>query len=323
MRNKTRIAVCAVIVAAGLNTTIANAQTAMQPPLPPVPNSTVKQTEQHFNGNYTNMKRRSLQGGQVQEAWDDADDFEGIFNYEKCDDCTFKVRLREQMISVIKLPAGEKITAVDIGDPDNFKAKIRNTNLLAIKPIGFGGDTNMIVYGENNRIYPFYLRAEGINSKHVPDLVVNIHGEIPTEIEIPNTEERTAPKPIKPMDIDMAKAVSDLAPDGYLKADKDDFVQHVPFDPDKLYGWGEYKLWGDDELRPMTVFRDDHFTYIKFGEKWAGIELPTAYTVIDKIDELVNTHVRGSTFVIESTANLISLKSGKKFLCIQFEGDAR
>ena len=32
------------------------------------------------------------------------------------------------------------------------------------------------------------------------------------------------------------------------------------FDPSTLRGWGQYGLWGDDDLRPETVFRDDHFT---------------------------------------------------------------
>ncbi len=100
-----------------------------------------------------------------------------------------------------------------------------------------------------------------------------------------------------------------------------DFVEEATFDPNALRGWGKYKLWGSEELKPETVFRDDQFTYIKFGDKWKNIELPTAYVVVDKIDELVNTRIQGQTFIVESTRKLITLKSGKSFLCIEYPGD--
>jgi ComB9 competence protein len=50
------------------------------------------------------------------------------------------------------------------------------------------------------------------------------------------------------------------------------------------------------------------------------VELPTAYVVVDGIDELVNTRVQGTTFIVESTHRLITLKSGQSFMCIQYKG---
>jgi hypothetical protein len=118
----------------------------------------------------------------------------------------------------------------------------------------------------------------------------------------------------------VADAVHDLS-DTDPGTPKDDFVADAGFDPNKLRGWGDYDLWGDDELRPITVFRDDYFTYIRFGDRWKDLELPTAYVVVDGVDELVNTRIQGHTFIVESTQPLISLKSGMKFLCIEYEGD--
>jgi ComB9 competence protein len=69
------------------------------------------------------------------------------------------------------------------------------------------------------------------------------------------------------------------------------------------------------------VFRDRHFTYLQYGDKWDGTELPTAYVVVDGVDELVNTRVQGASFIIETTAPLISLKLGKKYLCIRYDGE--
>ncbi|WP_413208535.1 TrbG/VirB9 family P-type conjugative transfer protein [Rhodospirillum sp. A1_3_36] len=88
-----------------------------------------------------------------------------------------------------------------------------------------------------------------------------------------------------------------------------------------MRGWGDYSLWGSDNtLKPRTVYRDDYFTYIKFGDRWKDIELPTAYVVVDEIDELVNTRVDGDTFIVESTRPLITLKSGASYLCIRYDG---
>ena len=103
----------------------------------------------------------------------------------------------------------------------------------------------------------------------------------------------------------------------------DDFVQKAAFDPNALRGWGHYSLWGNwpEDQKPETVFRDDEFTYIRFGDRWKDIELPTAYVVVDGVDELVNTRVQGQTYIIESTRKLISLKSGQTYLCVKYEGE--
>jgi ComB9 competence protein len=315
--------------------------------LPPIPGVVVEQTEAHHNGQYTEMDRdhRLLEGGQIQEAWDyTSKKNNGVVDFVICDTCTYKVRLREEMITIIKLPDDEEIKGVDIGDIDNFKHKIRRKNTIALKPMGFGGDTNMIIYGTSGRIYPFYLRTEGVHSKNVPDLVVNIGREVFPTITIPDFKQ---PKPAQPLSMGSTRLNDGVTaepqthhhqPDPYMAEKtaaasmatsynrprlKDDFVKTVPFDPNKLYGWGDYSLWGDDELEPVTVFRDDRFTYIKYGEKFADIELPTAYQTIDGIDTLVNSHVMGDTFVIESLGKLISLKAGEKYLCIEFTGERR
>lgn len=192
-----------------------------------------------------------------------------------------------------------------------------------MRPVGQGYDTSLIVYGKSGRVYPFYLRAEGLNSKNVPDLVVKIEGAVTIDDDLtpPGFALDEPPPPSGAAVGDMAKAVAGLEHTNPLTP-ADDFVAEAPFDPNALRGWGDYTLWGDDALRPETVFRDDHFTYIRFGERWKDIELPTAYVVVDGIDELVNTRVQGQTYIVESTRDLITLKSGKSYLCIKYEGDA-
>jgi ComB9 competence protein len=236
------------------------------------------------------------------------------------------------MVTVVELPRGEIIEAVDLGDDGGFSVKPRGERRLAVRPSGYGYDTSLVVYGKSGAIYPFYLRAESFNSVNVPDLIVRIEGSVQIDGDPavsgfagvlddkgkPALPAMSVPgQGNKPASIDSAIAgLNDTnpgTPDG-------DFVAQSPFDPNALHGWGDYDLWGDETLRPETVFRDDHFTYIRFGKRWKDVELPTAYVVVDGIVELVNTRVQGETYIIESTRPLITLKSGQSFLCIEYTG---
>lgn len=302
------------------------AQTAMAPPggsapfKRPVAQSTIDQAKRHSKGEFTDMERLQV-GGQVQEAWDAAVKTDGVFRYRTCDSCVYRVRLRERMVSVIVLPKGETIERADVGDPDGFNVQPRGARRLVVKPIGFGNDTSLIVYGKSGTVYPFYLRAESFNSQNVPDLVVRIEGDIGSGLIAPasmdGTEKEASPT------LDFPPSIGEVSAAGGNPA-SDDFVKDYPFDPTKLRGWNEYELWGsDDSLKPEIVFRDDHFTYIRYSAShWTDLELPTAYVVVDGLDELVNTRVQGTTFIVESTRPLIVLKSGQSYLCIKFTGGA-
>ena len=280
----------------------------------PVPASAVRQAEAQNNGEFPAMRRAAI-GGQVQEAWDDAAATDGVVRFAFCDGCVYKVRLREHMVTVIELPAGETATRADVGDGGNFRVLRRGARRLAVKPQGMGVDTDLVVYGESGTTYPFYLRAESFNSKNVPDLIVRV---VRSDLGGAEPDAGVVPEPAD----GGASPSADAGDSGGSAAD---FVETVPFDPDALRGWGDYRLWsgGPDgaALKPETVFRDDIFTYIRFGDNWGDVEFPTAYVVVDGIDEVVNTRRMGRTYVVESVHRLITLKSGKSYLCIQYTGD--
>ncbi|MCW9033505.1 MAG: TrbG/VirB9 family P-type conjugative transfer protein [Alphaproteobacteria bacterium] len=269
---------------------------------------------------------RTRTPGQIQKAWDKTPPNKPIYKADYCKACTYKIRLREFMVTVLELPEGEVIEAVDLGDKKGFSAQPRGNKRLALRPKGHGYDTSLVVYGKSGRVYPFYLRAEGFNSNNIPDLVVKIIGPVPIgeNLSVEGFEgvndkgSKVAAIPLSNGEVD--KAINGLGNTNPKTPDKD-FVAEATFDPNALRGWGKYKLWGSEELKPETVFRDDQFTYIRFGDKWKDIELPTAYVVVDKIDELVNTRVQGQTFIVESTRELITLKSGQSYLCIEYPGD--
>lgn len=268
-------------------------------------------------GVFPEMDRAGV-GGQIQESWNIAEAREGVYVTRLCEDCVYKVRTREFMTTTLVLPEDAVIAGVlDLGDPVGFKAWPKAANKVAIRPNAYGMDTNLNVYTKSGAVYPFYIRSEGFNSIHVPDLVVKILGrEKPAVIEaLPIAGEPGQQD--KPSGT-IQSAVHDLA---NPKPAPGDFVRNVPLDPSKFHGWKDYRLWGEEELKPETVYRDDFFTYIKYGDKWDGMELSTAYVTIDGIDELVNSRVQGSTFIVESISPLITLKNGKRFLCIEFSGE--
>ena len=258
--------------------------------------------------------RISAETATIQRAWDDAPGEAGIAEYRLCGSCVYRVRTRELMVTTVVLPADVRIEQVDLGDPVGFEIQTRGGNMVVVRPRAFGIDSNMNVYTDKG-VMSFYLRAEGFDSDHVPDLVVRITagGPLP-ESTIERPDPRKAPpraptgsllKPVDPAELTRQSGAK---------------TGDISFDPAKLRGWGDYSLRGAESLRPETVFRDDHFTYIHFGDRWTDIELPVAFVVIDGIDETVNTRVQGQTLIVESTSRKISLKSGESYLCIEYSG---
>lgn len=298
---------------------------AAAPARPPLPASAVKQARQHAKGQFPTMARPQG-GGQIQEVWNTSKATDGIQQYRRCGDCVYKVRVRQFMTTAIFLPEDAKISEVDLGDPVGFQAKVQRSNLIVVRPSSYGMDTNLTVHTVSGGAYAFYVRSESFNSKNVPDLLVRVSGRDNPEPVSVAVETPAKPSPDKErqreesdFDALRARAVAEL---DYATAPSDDFVEEVVFDPGKLHGWTDYKLSGSEELRPQIVFRDERFTYLQYGDKWPGLDLPTAYVVVDDIDEVVNTRVQGRTYIIESTAPLITLKSGMKFLCITYAGKA-
>lgn len=302
-------------------------------PTQPMSASSVLQALDQSEGFFPQMSRQGA-GGQIQEVWNVTEPREGVYAVRLCDDCVYKIRAREFMTTTLILPPDAVIAAADLGDSTGFQATVKFSNMIAVRPTTYGVDTNLNVYTKSGRVYPFYLRAESFNSINVPDVMVRILGRetpepaagavsmptaAPVDAALPAAGGRGGKEPT-PGD-KIGSAIHDLT---NPKPEGADFVRSVPFDPAKLRGWNDYRLWGGGdakaELKPVMVYRDDFFTYLQYGENFDPLDLPSAYVVRDGIDELVNSRVAGNTFIIESTSKLISLKNGKSFLCIEYRG---
>ncbi len=169
--------------AANTNGQQADAATRANPapkaPAMPVPDSVVKQAKDQAEGRFGPMIRPRT-SGQIQDAWDYAEKSDGVYVTDMCETCTYRVRTREYLVTLIELPAGEEITRIDVGDPRSWSVNKRDERRIAIRPASYGYDTSMIVYGGSGHVYPFYLRAEGVNSINMPDLLVRLKGSVTT-----------------------------------------------------------------------------------------------------------------------------------------------
>ncbi|SIS85411.1 TrbG/VirB9 family P-type conjugative transfer protein [Insolitispirillum peregrinum] len=305
-------------------TTAAAASPAPAAALPPSQQA-IAQAANQREGLFTALVRAN--GGQIQDAWDKTE--EGVHTFALRGQSTvYKVIAREFMTTTIILPDDAEIVSADLGDPAGFSVAVRTRNMLAIRPAGWGMDTNLNIYTRSGLVYPFYIRAENAQSYNVPDLLVRIEGKekalqagawlveptaSPASVAASPAAGGVGDAPLPKLEKAVAGLNQPSAPAG-------DWVRAVPFDPSRLHGFEDYELWGDDALKPVRVFRDDRFTYIQYDGQWDAAELPTAYVVVDGIDEVVNTRVQGSTYIVEAVAPLISLKIGKRFLCLKYNG---
>ncbi len=292
----------------------------------PVPDSMVEDAILNSEGYYPDMKRATM-GGQIQHAWNLSEPNDGYVEYRLDEKRIYKLRIRENMITTIEFPKDVTIATFSLGDPAIFKVEGVASNKITVSSDGIGNDTNLNLNTSNGNTYVFYIRTEGFNSDHIPDLKVQMIGEEkakakPTTKDLPQslTPTTAAPTGSGKTSTNIGPAIEDLT---NPKPKAGDFVKDVPFDVGKLHGWEDYKLWGDEELKPKVVYRDDIFTYIDFGEKLNSMKWPTAYVVVDGVDQLVNTRRSGNTLIVERIPKLISLKSGKKYLCLEYTGESQ
>ena len=253
---------------------------------------------------------------QFQRAWEQTDERTAVFEANYCATCVYKMNLRELMVSNFELPRGEVIIGFDIGDPTIFDAEIRGDNRLAIMSKAYGTDTNIQVYTESGRVYPVYVRSLDVQSPLLPDLVFRVlDASISyTEVKRPKTIPEAADLIVAPPEVNASKLLTNLKPQNISEAD---FLKEIPFDVGKLRFDG-FKVWGsaDRKLMPSRVFRDDKHIYIQYDDV---SRLPgfAAYSVFDGIDERIGSRVSGNTFIIKGIGDMISLKSGNSYLCIE------
>ncbi|MBW1615594.1 MAG: TrbG/VirB9 family P-type conjugative transfer protein [Deltaproteobacteria bacterium] len=233
----------------------------------------------------------------TQKAFKKSDQNANTKNYTYAKDKTYKIRLREYMTTTVVLPEPETIFSYALGDSNNFSFSLienRQKNIFTVSPVYPGADTNLLIFGKSGNIYSFYLFADSVKSKLVPDLVVYIKDPI-LKIKKENAGQKKEKKQ------EQAKT-------------NNDYLKEIPT-PDKR-NYDYYIKGGDVALAPVKIFDDGYFTFFKFGKNLNKTKLPVIYQVIDGYDTPVNSRVRAGYIIAESINKKWTLRRGEAHLCV-------
>ncbi len=248
--------------------------------------------ENQVKGHYPDLERKeSLPLGAIQHAWDHAKEGAGVYNVTYTGSEIVKLRCREMMTTCIILPSWERIEKFTLGDISSFKVENPRANILTIQPQEFTGlDSNLVVIGASGKVYSFYLRSEGYNTNHVPDLVVYIRVSKPATL---------------------ASSIESNQTIGNKQ--KDDYLEEVTFDPSQLNF--NFTMAGDREIAPHRVYSDGIRTWFDYGEEIKKKSLPAIYAVIDGVDTPINVSREGTKIVAQHSGSF-TLRNGQKVVCV-------
>ena len=267
----------------------------------------------------------------VQRAFDDSKASANVvmFNYVRTD--TYKVLLREAMITTLILPEGEEIRGHLLGDENFFSFSSRKMeevkglksalpqNVAIIEPVNPGVDTNLTIFGTSGNIYSFYLRTDSIRSPTVPHLIAYVNdpslsSNVASALSINGTDKALAASP------DNQNKASTDTTDKSLLADnpKGDYLRELPaIDPTLINR--NYEIVSKlNDLAPLEIFDDGiGFTYFKFGDNFDKRDAPALYQVVDGFDVPVNMETINGHYVAKLMSDSWTLRLGKKHLCIR------
>ena len=287
-----------VIISVSLVSLINSAFTSTLLPTP-APNDLIQplhenpDIEQQVKGQYPTLERQeSLPLGAIQHAWDQASATAGVYQALYHPSEIIRVRCREMMATTLVFPAWERIDRVVVGDPAAFKVETPKPHLILIQPQEFTGvDSNLTAIGASGKVYSFYLRSEGYNTKHVSDLTVYIR------IRKPEVLPQALAAKISP-------AKSSLA---------SDYLEEATFDPARLDF--AFDMLGNAEIAPERVYSDGIRTWFDYGPDIKRRTLPAVYSIVDDVDTPLNVNREGNTLVAQS-AGRFTLRAGQKVVCI-------
>ena len=285
--------------------------------------------------NYDQPLRTDYNLRQIQNAFNESNPNSNIKNYIHNPNQIYKVKLRLHINTLIYLPKGEEILAYSLGDNTSFAIQsFQNDipNLLNVKSLFSGVDTNLIVITKSQNKYAFYLRSYDVKSNHLPDFIVNI--SLPKDHESfyftkqhqgqnkqKNTEESFPQTTLKAKKTWQTKQdkISKQRISLLKQLQKDnDYLKSIK-DPDRINV--NYEIFAkkeDKEIAPFGIYDDGKWTYFDFRKDFSANRLPVLYKVIDEYDTIINTRFENGFLIAESISKEgWTLKNGDKVACIK------
>jgi ComB9 competence protein len=256
-----------------------------------------------------NMATGSIKPGYAQLTWSQGS--------------VLPIKLRNGMVTMINLPAGEQIQDGTVGEENLFKFELQqNGQSMFISPTGsnYGADTNMIVTGKSGNKYIFYLRSEPANSSEITysqvDVVLDGNNVIPSASG--NSAASTGMGSI------FKKAAAGTS---VIGVDGEDYgwIKSMKIDPSEFRFDLDIFVPNPDDyvIAPERVWRDRIFTYIDFGDKVIAMtQRPVVSLLVEGGESPVGFRTDGENgrlLIIEAVGDMV-LRSGQRIVCIKKRG---
>ncbi len=241
---------------------------------------------------------------------------------------THRIRLRYAMVTMMVFE--EPILEVILGDSVGFSTKIlgdqQHSNVLLIKPLQIGVDSNLSVIGKSGKIYAFYLFSTTFTSSKNPTLNVYVSQRHffaqrdyqPLALLEPEVED-SPPEPLSQEDTRHLK-IGDESNAMFIE--KSQIQRGYRVLQARKRAW--FCLWlckvafkRKNPIAPLDIFNDAHFTYFKFNRHHSQVKFPVLYKVVDGYDNPINTRIVGDYLIAEDIADQWTLREGKRHACVR------
>ncbi|WP_373876818.1 TrbG/VirB9 family P-type conjugative transfer protein [Helicobacter ailurogastricus] len=228
-----------------------------------------------------------------------------------------KLRLRYAMVTTLVF--SEPIAEVVLGDDIGFSTKTLGRNVLLIKPLEVGIDSNLNVIGASGKIYAFYIFSTTFTSPKNP--ILNVY--VSNQHFFMDKQAQGQPlatlenKPQTPTNQQFLK----IGEGGNaLLVDTSQIERGYKVLGGKRRAW--FCLWlckaaFKARIQPLDIFNDKHFTYFKFDSHRSSVKFPVAYKVVDGYDNPINTRIVGDYLIAEDIAAKWTLREGKIHACVR------
>ena len=263
------------------------------------------QVDSQLQGHYGALERpESIPLGQVQEAWSAAEPNAGVYNVNFDPGHVIRLKTRTFTTTSIVLPDWEEILDISLGDNYTFLAEKKTNNIAAIMPRGEGCDTTLTIIGASGNVYAFYIRAEGVHSKSLPDILVYVQGNFSKKRAFPTKNEK-------------GQGMGEIALETSSRDLSADYIKTIPFASENVTISFEMLAKNPESIviAPQKVYSDGIWTWLDYEHTWDEVTLPAVYRIVDGVDTPVNTRVKDSKIIIHGAPPL-TLKSGQKVVCI-------
>lgn len=285
-----------------------------------------------------NMKSKNLQTLQESFFNPNYKTNENTINVLEQKENTIKIQTRYAMTTTIvfEFPIKNYI----VGDATGFEInEIPDMeNMINIRPLLIGIDTNLTVFTTDKRVYSFYLYSTDYRAKTTPAFIVNVktpytREEIIREIEEQEGSPISSNTESKQIHSSGAQA-SNINYTGYsYNADKN-YKGSMKVNEEYEYviiGEGKkalkvkrseidrrYEQKAKNKYKHLlarNVFSNKAFTFFEY-DRTITHELPAIWEVIDGKDSPIKTRVIGNYVVVDSIADKFTVRQGDAYVCV-------